>query len=140
HGGLGALFQRETGLDPANPATVQAQANWVAKYIKEHRGSLSQWRGLMHGIERIHRGQTHPFDNAFSLPSHSSHAGLHGEALRHMFGHPHRNSAAPPPKKHDEKKEWVVNLDGHPVGKMVERRIVASYNFSHRSADFDARS
>jgi len=83
--------------------TRAPQANWVANYIKQHRGSLSQWRGLMHGIERIHRGQVHHYDNAFSLPAHSRHAGLHGDALRGL--------AAPPPKKHDQPKDTVLMVE-----------------------------
>ena len=69
HGGLGAQFQKETGRDPANPSSVQAQTSWVADYIKRNRGPISQWKGLQHGIERIQRGQIHPNDTAMNTTS-----------------------------------------------------------------------
>ena len=43
--GLGVDFERETGLDVRNPATIAAQARWVARYIKKHGGANGQWMG-----------------------------------------------------------------------------------------------
>ncbi|CAN2533043.1 hypothetical+protein [Methylocapsa aurea] len=43
-GGLGARFERETGLDLRNPATIPAQVRWVAQYLA-HGGSLQPWMG-----------------------------------------------------------------------------------------------
>jgi len=43
-GGLGARFERETGLDLRNPATIPAQVRWVAQYLA-HGGSLRPWMG-----------------------------------------------------------------------------------------------
>jgi len=111
HGGLGALFQRETGLDPADPSTVQAQADWVANYIARGRGPLSQWRGLPHGMERIRRGQTHPGDNQFNLPAAPP-------------------VAPPPPVKGNE--ITVHNhtyLDGRQVATSVTRHIAAAAKY-----------
>jgi hypothetical protein len=46
--GLGVDFEKETGLDVRNPATIAAQARWVANYIRKHRGTNGQWMGY-HG-------------------------------------------------------------------------------------------
>lgn len=46
--GLGAEFEKETGLDVRNPKTIPAQARWVAQYIKKHGGTNNQWMGY-HG-------------------------------------------------------------------------------------------
>jgi len=35
-GGLGATFEKETGLDLADPATIPAQTRWVAEYLAQH--------------------------------------------------------------------------------------------------------
>jgi hypothetical protein len=135
---------REMHLDPANPSTAQAQANWVADYISRHRGSLSQWRGLPHGLERIRRGQVHPFDTVFGLHEAQGHhdAKLHGAALRHMFGHPHQNreSAVPPASTSKPEKQMHVYLDNRLVGKMVERAITHVHKFAHGTADHDGRT
>ncbi|MER2197169.1 phage tail tape measure protein [Methylobacterium brachiatum] len=48
-GGLGAVFERETGLDARDPKTILAQTRWVAELIKKRgRGVLQQWYGY-HG-------------------------------------------------------------------------------------------
>lgn len=45
-GGLGAVFERETGLDARDPKTIPAQTRWVAELIKKRgRGILRQWYG-----------------------------------------------------------------------------------------------
>jgi hypothetical protein len=46
--GLGAEFERDTGLDVRDPKTIPAQARWVAEYIKKHNGTNGQWMGY-HG-------------------------------------------------------------------------------------------
>lgn len=43
--GLGVDFERDTKLDLADPATIPAQAAWVAHYIKVHNGTNGQWMG-----------------------------------------------------------------------------------------------
>ena len=35
-GGLGVTFEKETGLDLADPATIPAQTRWVAEYLAQH--------------------------------------------------------------------------------------------------------
>ena len=35
-GGLGATFEKETGLDLADPKTIPAQTRWVAEYLAQH--------------------------------------------------------------------------------------------------------
>ena len=35
-GGLGATFEKETGLDLSNPDTIPAQTRWVAEYLAQH--------------------------------------------------------------------------------------------------------
>ncbi|MGE8128967.1 hypothetical protein ACQKQD_18500 [Methylobacterium sp. NPDC080182] len=45
-GGLGAEFEKETGLDLHDPKTIPAQTRWVAELIKKRGpGVLSQWYG-----------------------------------------------------------------------------------------------
>lgn len=48
--GLGAEFERETGLDVRDPKTIKPQADWVAGYIAKHgmAGVRSNWMGY-HG-------------------------------------------------------------------------------------------
>ena len=47
--GLGAQFERETGLDVRDPRTIAAQTRWVAEGLKKHgRRWLSNWMGY-HG-------------------------------------------------------------------------------------------
>jgi hypothetical protein len=67
NGGLGAVFHRQTGLDPANPNTVAQQAKFITNYLQTHNYDTSPWRGFQHGVQRIERGQVHPNDNAFSM-------------------------------------------------------------------------
>ncbi len=45
--GLGVTFEHDTGLDLRDPATIAAQARWVAQYLKRG-GSLGAWAGF-HG-------------------------------------------------------------------------------------------
>jgi len=45
--GLGATFEKETGLDVRDPSTIPAQTRWVAQYIAKG-GSLGAWMGY-HG-------------------------------------------------------------------------------------------
>jgi hypothetical protein len=35
-GGLGATFEKETGLDLSDPKTIPAQTRWVAEYLAQH--------------------------------------------------------------------------------------------------------
>lgn len=46
-GGLGNDFQKETGLNPADPKTIPAQAKWVANYLAKHPNM--NIKGTWHG-------------------------------------------------------------------------------------------
>jgi hypothetical protein len=56
-------------------------------------------------------------------------AGMHGAALRHMFGHPHRESAIPPSRGMHVTLHSRVNLDGRVLSQGVERHIVHRHQF-----------
>lgn len=42
-GGLGAEFERETGLDARDPKTIADQTRWVARYIAKQRARDPNW-------------------------------------------------------------------------------------------------
>jgi len=73
---------------------------------------------------------------------HGSDAGLHGAALRHMFGHPHQNreSAIPPARGQQPEHTTSIHMDGRVVAHLVERQMVKKHRFAHGTADHDGRA
>jgi hypothetical protein len=69
-------------------------------------------------------------------------AGMHGEALRHMFGHPHhsRESAIPPARQQHIVVNSPVHLDGRIISQNTEHHMVARHRFAHGTADHDGRA
>jgi hypothetical protein len=69
-------------------------------------------------------------------------AARHGDALRHMFGHPHqqRQSMVPPHGGQPMTLNIRNEMDGRLVSKHVERHIVRRHQFAHGTADHDGRA
>jgi hypothetical protein len=91
-GGLGNVFERETGLSVRDPKNIPAIADWTAHHIaKTH--NLSPWRGY-HGP----RSWNPNWGSMGYSPSHSAHM--------------------PPPSK---PKETIINHHIHLDGKIIAR-------------------
>ena len=98
-GGLGNVFERQTGLDVRNPKSIPAIADFVARHIASGK-SLSPWRGF-HGPRN--------WDNHWGNMGYS----------------PEHKSFAPPPKRHAPIHiENVHYLDGREIARNTVRHIV----------------
>ena len=129
-GGLGNVFERETGLDVRNPHSIPAIADWVAKHIARTH-NLAPWRGF-HGK----RDWDPSWGNMGYSPNHKA-IGEAGRSSPSSSLHP---NAVPPPKNKEDDKIINVHLDGRLLGHVVERRIVQAHRFAHGTGDHDGRA